>query len=358
MSETQTQALFDSWRFPARDLPAADRAERRQQTLTKPRKSLGRLEAVPVQLAALQGTELPTVRPAAAILFAADSPVCRHGVSAYPSEVTAAMVTNFVAGGAAASVCARALDLPLHVVDVGVAHPYVQGEGTAATVVRDPIADEPEGDLRVEDALADHTFARAIQAGADAVDRLAFDARVLLLGEMGIGNTTIASAMACALLEISPEAVVGPGAGLANDQLPNKRAVVRDACARSFERSPVAVLRTLGGRQAAALVGAAARACERGMSVVVDGFIVSTALLALVRERPEVRSHLLFAHRSAEPGHDAVLRAFEAEPVLDLSMALGEASGALLAFPLIELACTLHREMATFDEAQVPDKER
>ena len=358
MSEAPTQRPFDAWRFPALDLQAADRAGRRQQQLTKPRKSLGRLEAIPPRLAALQGTELPSARPAAAILFAADSPVCRHGVSAYPSEVTAAMVANFVAGGAAASVCARALDVPLHVVDVGVTHPYAQGDGAAATIVRDPVADEPEGDLRGEDALTAGGLVRALQAGRDAVDRLAPDTRMLLLGEMGIGNTTIAAAMACALLEIAPEAVVGPGAGLANDQLPNKRAVVRDACARTFERSPGGVLRAVGGRQAAALVGAAARGCERGMALIVDGFIVSTAVLALVRARPEVRPHLLFAHRSAEPGHDAVLRALEAEPLLDLSMALGEASGALLAFPMIALACTLHRDMATFDEAQVPDKKR
>lgn len=345
-----------TWVFPEPDRAAGARAVNRQQTLTKPHKSLGRLEEIPEQLAMLQGNELPSARPAAALLFAADHPVCRHGVSAYPSEVTAAMVRNFVRGGAAASVSARALDIALHVVDVGVAHSYGDPNGAAATIFRDPVADDPEGDIRETDALGNGVLVRAIHAGRAAADRLPSDTRVLLLGEMGIGNTTVAAAMACALLDASPDVIVGHGTGVDGTQLETKRAVVRDAVARVEDRTPIGILRTVGGREVAALFGAAARASERGMLVIVDGFIVSTALLALTRAHPEVRPHLLFAHRSREKGHEAVLEALQARPLLDLGMALGEASGAFSAFPLVDLACRLHREMATFDEAGVPSK--
>lgn len=345
------------WVFPVLDAQAAVRAAERQHVLTKPRKSLGRLEELPEQLAAIQGDVLPKARPAAAILFAADHPVCVHGVSAYPSEVTAAMIRNFVTGGAAASVAARALDIALHIVDVGVAHPYGEVDGAAASIFVDPVSSEREGDIRTEDALSSETLARAMAAGARAVDRLAPDTRVLLLGEMGIGNTTLASAMACALLGADASDLVGPGTGVADAQLETKRAVVSDALARLDDGSPRGILRTLGGREVAALYGAAARACERRMVVMVDGFIVSVAMLALARAHPETRGHFVFAHRSREPGHQAVLEALDARPLLDLSMALGEASGAFAAFPIVELACRLHAGMATFDEAGVPDKE-
>lgn len=325
--------------------------------LTKPRKSLGSLEDIPVQLAAIQATERPRARPAAAILFAADHPVCLHGVSAYPSEVTAAMVRNFVVGGAAASVSARSLDVALDVVDVGVANSYGDLHDTAVSVSRDPVADDSEGDIRVEDAMTGTTLLRALSAGRNAVDRLADDTRVVLLGEMGIGNTTLASAMACALLDAPPTELVGRGTGVDEAQLETKRAVVRDALRRGHGSSPLGILRALGGRELAALYGAAARACERRMTLIVDGFIVSTVMLALVRAHPEVRPHLVFAHRSREAGHQAVLDALDASPLLSLSMALGEASGAFAAFPLVDLSCRLHAEMATFAEAGVPDKE-
>ncbi|MEM7436042.1 MAG: nicotinate-nucleotide--dimethylbenzimidazole phosphoribosyltransferase, partial [Myxococcota bacterium] len=264
---------------------------------------------------------------------------------------------NFAVGGAAASVAASHLDIPLQVVDVGVAHPYGDTEGSGAVVVRHPVADATEGDVRTEDAMSWETLADAIDAGRTAVDRLSADTRVLVLGEMGIGNTTLASAMACALLDAAPELVVGRGTGVDDAQLAVKCAVVHDAVERVHDRSPLGVLRCLGGRELAAIYGAAARACERRMAVLVDGFIVSTALLALVREHPEAGPHLVFGHRSREPGHAAVLEALGARPLVDLSMALGEGSGALAAFPLLDLACRLHRDMATFEEAGVPERD-
>ncbi len=344
---------------PPFDSACAELARVRQQHLTKPRGSLGVLEEIPVQLAGLQRTPLPASRPAAAIVFASDHPVARHGVSAYPVEVTAAMVRNFVAGGAAASVLARQLRVPLHVVDVGVHGPAHLAFEEDIRLIRAPVARDPAGDLRVEDAMSEATFARAVQAGAAAVDGLPAGVLVLALGEMGIGNTTAASAVASMLLGargVEADALVGAGTGVVGDALARKRAVVRDALSRVGQvGSPEEAIRRLGGRDIAALFGAAARACEVGMAILVDGFIVSTAILALVRTAPATRRSLFFAHRSAEQGHRRVLEALDARPLLDLELRLGEASGALLALPLLDQACALHARMATFSSAGVPE---
>ncbi|KYG02259.1 nicotinate-nucleotide--dimethylbenzimidazole phosphoribosyltransferase [Sorangium cellulosum] len=354
-------ALSPSWVFPELDASAAGAARTRQDTLTKPRGSLGALEDVAVALAGIQGGP-PASRPAAAVLFAADHPVARHGVSAYPAEVTAAMVANFVRGGAASSVLCRHLGVELRVVDVGVAHPYERAGGDGAQLRRDPVADDPIGDLRVEDALSEDVYERALRAGAAEVDALGGDTRVVLLGEMGIGNTTAASAMAALLLGLAPEDVVGAGTGVTGDALSRKVEVVRDATRRvqgassAFRADPRRVVRAVGGKEIAALVGAMARAIERRMAVLVDGFIVSTAALALVRMDARARAGMLFAHRSAERGHAHVLAALEARPLLDLGMRLGEASAALAALPLLDAACALHAGMATFASASVPDR--
>ena len=207
--------------------------------------------------------------------------------------------------------------------------------------------------------MSEATFARAVLAGAAAVDALPAGVLVLALGEMGIGNTTAASAVAAMLLDArggDADTLVGAGTGVSGAALARKRAVVRDALARVGKvGSSLEAVRRLGGRDIAALFGAAARACERGMAILVDGFIVSTAVLALVRTAPAVRRSLFFAHRSAEPGHRRVLEAMEARPLLDLELRLGEASGALLALSLLDHACALHVRMATFASAGVPD---
>ncbi|WP_437502717.1 nicotinate-nucleotide--dimethylbenzimidazole phosphoribosyltransferase [Sorangium sp. So ce1099] len=343
------------WVFPEPDAGAAGAARARQDALTKPRGSLGALEELAVTLAGIQGGP-PASRPAAAVLFAADHPVTRHGVSAYPAEVTAAMVANFVRGGAAASVLCRHLGVELRVVDVGVAHPYerVDSDLAGALLRRDPVADDPIFDLRVEDALSEAVYERALRAGAAEIDALGGDTRVVLLGEMGIGNTTAAAAMAALLLGLAPEDVVGAGTGVAGDALSRKIEVVRDAVRRVQRADPRSVVRAVGGKEIAALVGAMARAIERRMAVLVDGFIVSAAALALVRMAPGARAGMIFAHRSAERGHARVLSALGARPLLDLEMRLGEASAALAALPLLDAACALHAGMATFESARVP----
>lgn len=337
-----------------RDPSEAERAARaRQRELTKPEGSLGRLEELAIQLASLQRTERPRARPAAALIFAADHPVTIHGVSAYPAEVTRSMLANLDRGGAAASVLARSHGLPLHVIDVGVG-----GEPAAATIVhRHEVASQGRFDLRVSDSMAEETEGSARKAGRDAVRGLAPDTRLLVLGEIGIGNTTPAAAVAAALLGRPAVDLVGPGTGLDTDGVRHKAAVVQDALDRvstSGGTSTSDLLQRLGGPDLSALVGAILAAAERGIAVLVDGIIVSVAALAATRLDPRVRPALVFSHRSAEPGHRLVLEALEAEPLLDLGLRLGEGSGALVAFPLVESACRLHDEMATFAEASVP----
>ncbi len=344
--------MMPTWSFPKPSEVCRSAALVRQSSLTKPPGSLGALEDVAVQLAAWQGRDRPRSRPAHALLFASDHPVARHGVSAYPQAVTAAMVANFVSGGAASSVASRALGVPLRVVDVGVLS-AVQSGGPVE-LVRDPVADLPAGDLRTEDAMSEETYAAALAAGRRQVDLLPDDAALLILGEMGIGNSTAAAALAASLLGIPAREAVGPGTGVRGAALERKIQVVADAVARVGKVSPHRAMQALGGRDLAAMMGAAACALERRMAVLVDGFIVTASLLPLVALHPEVRAGLLFAHRSAEPGHQRLLAALEARPLLDLGLRLGEGSGALTALPLVDLACDLHSGMASFEEAKVP----
>jgi nicotinate-nucleotide--dimethylbenzimidazole phosphoribosyltransferase len=344
-------------RLLRRDL--ADAARARQRILTKPEGSLGRLEEVAVLLAAASDDARPSARPAAAILFASDHPVAARGVSAYPASVTGAMVANFLAGGAASSVAAAHLSLPLEIVDVGVEAAYdaaVAREGVR--LVRDEVRGAKVGDLAVEDALPGETLERAVAAGRRAVGRLAKETRVVVLGEMGIGNTTAAAAVVAALLGVDPDAAVGRGTGIGAAALERKRGVVRRAVARLPAGAPPdRVLAAVGGRDIAALAGAIGAATERGMVALLDGYVVGAAALALVRACPDALARLVFAHRSNEPGHALVLAALEATPLLDLELRLGEASGAFAALPLLDLACALHGGMATFDEARVPGRE-
>lgn len=342
--------------LPEPNAASARAARARQNSLTKPPGSLGRLEDLAVQIAAWQAEPLPRARPAAALLFAADHPVTRHGVSPYPSEVTRAMLANFSSGGAAASVLAGEQRLPLVVVDVGVSDIAKTDRRSGASIRCDPVARDPSGDIRVEDAMSLETFERCLEAGRNTVASLG-DIRVLLLGEMGIGNTTPAAAVCAALLGGDPGEFAGEGTGTRGAALENKRQVVRDAVQRlRGESEPRAILRRAGGRELCALFGAMCAALEKRVIVLVDGFIVTAVSLALCREWPGSAAGLVFAHRSGEQAHQRVLEHLGAEPLLDLRLRLGEGSGALLAFSLLEHACSLHEKMATFESAGVPDR--
>ncbi len=333
---------------------AREAAVQRQGVLTKPPGALGQLEALAIRLAAMQGNPLPVMEEVHIAVFAADHGVVAEGVSAFPQAVTAEMVRNFARGGAAISVMARQLGASLQVLNLGTvaemeALPGVEhfnlGPGTAN------FAQRP--------AMSDEQLQRALAIGRDNVDAaLARGAQLYIGGEMGIGNTSAATAIACALLDASPEALAGPGTGLDRAGVSHKAAVVERALAlhKGAMTSPLAVLRCVGGFEIAALCGAYLAAAQRGLPVLVDGFIATAAALVAVRHNPAVADWLIYSHASAEPGHALLVEALGAEPLLNLGMRLGEGSGAAVALPLLRSACALHGQMATFAEAGVSGK--
>ncbi|MBF0165474.1 MAG: nicotinate-nucleotide--dimethylbenzimidazole phosphoribosyltransferase [Magnetococcales bacterium] len=337
--------------IPCPSLTHQTRAMDRQNQLTKPPGSLGRLEEMAIRICALQGRDAPSLDQVRIVVFAGDHGVARAGVSAYPQAVTLEMVRNFSRGGAAINVLARQLGAHLEVVDVGV----VSDPGPLPGVISRR-AGFGTADFRAAPAMSEAALAVACAAGAEAVRRARESGCELFIGgEMGIGNTTAATALACALLDEPPQRLAGPGTGLDPAGVARKVAALEEALTRhaSALTDPWEMLRHLGGFEIAALTGSMLAAAQQGMPLLVDGFIVSVAALTAVRLRPETGSWLLFAHESAEPGHRAVLAALQAEPLLRLGMRLGEASGAALAVPLLRCACALHREMATFVEAGV-----
>lgn len=345
--------MFDWLQQPLASLnTSAEQAARaRQSQLTKPPGALGRLEDIAIRLAAMQGSARPCADPAWISVFAADHGVARAGVSAYPQAVTAQMLTNFLQGGAAVSVLASHLGATLEVIDVGVAGPLLDLPGLIQAR-----AGNGSADLATEPAMTGAQLAEAMAAGRDAVERArAAGARLFIGGEMGIGNTTAAAALACALLAAPAAALVGPGTGLDTAGVAHKCRVVEQALHR-HGGAPTDVpgaLAGLGGFEIAALCGAYIRCAQCGMPALVDGFIAGVAALCAERWLPGTAAWLLFGHRSQEPGHAVVLAALDAKPLLDLSMRLGEGSGAAMALPLLRAACALHNDMATFAEAGI-----
>lgn len=335
------------------DQQAAAAAEARQGQLTKPPGSLGRLEQIAQRLAAMQGSEFPSLERVHISVFAGDHGVAAEGVSAFPQEVTVAMIANFANGGAAISVLARGLGATLEVVDVGAVAvppelPQVisrrAGSGTA-NFCKGPAMDAQQ-------------LSTALDAGREAVARaVANGAQLFIGGEMGIANTTSASAIAAALLNKHPSELAGPGTGLDAAGVSHKAQVIQRALDlhRDAMDTSSAVLQCLGGFEIAALCGAYIEAAQQGLPVLVDGFISSVAALTALRINPSIAPWLMLSHASAEPGHAAVVAAIGEQPLLDLRMRLGEGSGAAVTVPLLRLACALHNDMATFAEAGVAD---
>lgn len=347
--------MHEWWNEPCHMLDESVRAQAlaRQDQLTKPRGALGQLEALAVSLAAMQGSERPQVERLHVSVFAGDHGVVEEGVSAYPQSVTGQMLRNFVGGGAALSVLSKRLGAPLEVIDLGTVEP-LQLAGVSHLRLGPGTAN-----LAREAAMSDEQMRLALAAGRDSAQRAAEDSAELFIGgEMGIGNTTSASALAAVLLPRSPLTLVGPGTGLDLAGVRHKVQVIQDAVRLHAEHcvAPLEALRRLGGFEIAALAGAYLRCAQLGIAVLVDGFICSAAALCAVRLNPACRPWLIFAHRSAEPGHLAVLEALGAVPLLDLGLRLGEGSGAALAVPLLQQACALHNEMATFAEAEISDR--
>jgi nicotinate-nucleotide--dimethylbenzimidazole phosphoribosyltransferase len=357
MSSAAATRLLDETteRIVAADQAAYLAAQASLDAKTKPRGSLGRLEELACRIAAIRGTPTPGRLAATIVLAASDHGIAREGVSAYPQEVTRQMLATFVAGDAAVCLLAREAGASLLVVDAGVVRPLEDariralrfGAGTANA------AEGPA--MRRDQAEA------AIAAGIGIAAELDSEGvGIVGLGDMGIGNTTSASALCAVLLGADPVRVCGRGTGIDDDGLTHKVAVVRQAIAANAPdpSDPVAVLAALGGFEIAVLVGVALGAAARRTVVVLDGFITGAAALVAARLEPLVRDAMIAAHRSPEPGHGLILDDLRLEPVLDLGLRLGEGSGAALALPLLQAALAVLSDMATFREAGVTDAGR
>ena len=328
-------------------MSAYDEASRAYDAKTKPRGSLGRLEELGCRLAAIRGF-VPRSLEAAIVVAAADHGVAREGVSAYPQEVTAQMVANFAAGGAAVNVLARQAGARLILVDAGVAVPF---EHAAVKSVR---LGPGTANLAEGSAMTAEQARRGLEAGRELADELR-DLDVVALGDMGIGNTTSASALTAALLGVDPALVCGRGTGLDDAGVARKVETVRRGLEANQGADPLAAL---GGFELVFLAGLALGCAVNRTAVLLDGFITSAAALAATRIDAAVLDVLIASHRSPEPGHTLVLEALGLEPLLDLELRLGEGSGAALALPLLRAAVAILEEMATFDDAGVTDSGR
>jgi nicotinate-nucleotide--dimethylbenzimidazole phosphoribosyltransferase len=331
--------------------------------LTKPPGSLGVLESLVTQLAGISGTPRPTFPRRAIVVAAADHGVVRRGVSAYPASVTGQMVANFLAGGAAINVLAAAVDAEVTVIDVGVASPIPASatmgggpvDGRPATLIRAPVRSGTD-DMTVRAAMSRTDALRAIAVGLDVVESLAgLGVDLIAVGEMGIGNTTAASAIVSALTGLPPERVTGRGTGIDDPTHARKLETISRALDRHRPdpADPIGVLAAVGGLEIAALVGVLLGAVAARRPVVLDGFITGAAALIAVGLAPDAGPRLIAGHRSSEPGHAIVLERLGRRPLLELDLRLGEGTGAAMAIGLIDAAVTLRDGMATFGSAGV-----
>ena len=321
---------------------------------TKPLGALGRLEQLALQLGLIQGSLAPRLHRPHILVCAGDHGAAKAGVSAYPQEVTWQMVENFLAGGAAINVLARQAGISLVVADAGVNHAFGARDGLLDAKVAPGTASYLDGA-----AMSAQQCATALQRGAAlARDLAASGCNVLGLGEMGIGNTAAASLLTHCVTGLPLNTCVGRGTGLDDAGLARKRELLARALARWEDRDehPLRILARFGGFEIAMLTGAMLAAAEARMIVLIDGFIVTSALLIAHRMYPPVRDYCVFAHRSEEAGHRGQLEVLKAEPLLDLGLRLGEGTGAALAYPLLKAACAFLDEMASFESAGVSNR--
>ncbi|WP_210209250.1 nicotinate-nucleotide--dimethylbenzimidazole phosphoribosyltransferase [Dichotomicrobium thermohalophilum] len=317
-------------KLPTSDATAAQAARARQDTLTKPPGSLGLLEDLAVFMAGWRRTPRPRIDRAQALVFAGNHGICAQGVNPFPQVVTAQMVQNFRAGGAAINQLCGVNGAELSVIPLDL--------------------DKPTRDFTAEPAMSEAECREALNRGAEAVDA---EADILVLGEMGIGNSTVAAALACALFGGRAEDWVGPGAGADDAGVARKIAAIEAGLTLHPERDPVSVLRTFGGREQAAICGAVLAARARRTPVLLDGFICTSAAAVLHAVDERLLDHALIGHVSAEPGHRRLLQALGKRPVLDVDMRVGEGTGAALALGVVRAALACHNGMATFEEAGV-----
>lgn len=335
---------------PGPDAGVRAAAEERQLQLTKPGGALGRLEKLANWVAACQGVCPPKqFERARVVVFAGDHGVARHGVSAYPSEVTGQMVANFRNGGAAVNVLARLADASVRVEDIAV-------EGDTAPEISRHKVRRSSGSIDREDAMSEAEVQAALAAGAAIADEeIDSGADLLIAGDMGIGNTTPATVLIASITDTEPVIAVGRGTGVDDAGWIRKTAAIRDAMwrARPVVKDPVALLRTASGADFAAMAGFLARAAARRTPVILDGVVVTAAALVADQLAPGARAWWVSGHRSSEPSHAIALQRLDLEPLVDMGMRLGEGSGALAALPLLRAAVATLAEMATFAEAGV-----
>lgn len=325
----------------------AQRLRHKLDNKTKPKGSLGRLEHLAIQMGSILGTDTPALQQPQLVVFAGDHGLVKHGVSAYPSDVTWQMVSNFLTGGAAVSVLARQSGIQLHVADCGVNHHFEPTNGLINCKVALGTADVLQGP-----AMTMEQCYQALANGQQIVLRLQGNA--LLLGEMGIGNTSAASLIMARLTQTPIEHCTGAGTGLDDTGIQRKQAILAKALAANPQaNAPLDVLAAFGGFEIATMVGAVLQAASENRIVVVDGFIATSAVLVAATLQPLVLQRCIFAHRSGEQGHTRMLNALGVHPVLDLQLRLGEGSGAALVWPLLQSACAIVRDMASFESAGV-----
>lgn len=330
---------------------AMAKARERMDKLTKPFGSLGRLEEIAIHVAGIVGEHTPNVQNKAVIVYAADHGVVRQGVSLYPREVTAQMVLNFVRGGAAISVLSKHCGVELVVVDVGVAAELPQCEG----LIHRKVAWGTR-DLSCEPAMTTEQALKAIEVGIEVTETMIDEGiKMIALGDMGIGNTTPSAAIAAILTGKPAVEVTGRGTGLDDERYRHKVAVIEAAL--NFHRpnsdDPIDILTKVGGLEIAALIGTVIACARRRIPVVLDGFITTAAAALAYKMQPLLRDYMFAGHMSAEHGHRALLEWLGLRPLLELNMRLGEGTGAVLAMHIIDAACKLLAQMATFDEAGV-----
>lgn len=332
----------------------------RQNRLTKPKGSLGRLESLAVFLAGHQSRICPQVLTPWISIFAADHGIAEEGVSAFPSVVTQEMVKNFSVGGAAITVLAKANQAQFEVIDVGVLEDITLGGKITFDYLRSYRVASGSFNFLQQPAMSTEMLNKAMAVGCAAVERaLAQGADLFIAGEMGIGNTTSATAVIAQICNGSIKEIVGLGTGIDAIQKVRKTEVIEQALLKHKAQftDPLEVLRCVGGLEIAALVGAYLACAEKGLTMVVDGMITCAAALVVCEVAPNAKDWMIFGHQSVEPAQQLVFERLAVEPLLDLSLRLGEGSGAALSIHLIKMACLLHEQMATFAEAGVSESD-
>ncbi|MEI1702193.1 nicotinate-nucleotide--dimethylbenzimidazole phosphoribosyltransferase [Acinetobacter baumannii] len=334
------------------NLDTKQQAEQHQLQLTKPTGALGDLEQIAITLASLQSNTHPQVNHPWITIFAGDHGVVEENISAYPQAVTRQMLQNFTTGGAAISVIAKYHQAHLQVIDCGTAGEAYEYAGVERHCIRAGTANfAKQAAMNADESRA------ALELGKNSVDTAkSKGADIYIAGEMGIGNTCSASALACLLLNDTAEQLTGVGTGIGADQLRHKIEVIEQAIELHHKHVTGDAFKTLcavGGLEIAAIVGAYIRCAQVGLPMIVDGFISSVAALCAVRMNPQVSDWMLFGHQSAEYGHRRILQELNADPILKMNLRLGEGSGAGAALALVKMACVLHNQMATFAQAAV-----